>query len=90
MQNRVERIEEERLFKSFYRFPLWLGSSFTVLVHREVSDDDGRGVGWRDEGHARGGGVSTGHRHRVTRGDTGGAGGGNILSLPLSSHPLNR
>lgn len=75
-------------------FPPWMCSCFTVLVHGEVSDDDGRGVGWRNEGHTRGGGVPTGHGHRVSRWDTERAGGGNILALPLplplSSHTLNR
>ena len=34
---------------------------FTVLIHGEVSNDDGGGVSRRDEGYTRGGCIATGH-----------------------------
>lgn len=42
---------------------------FTILVHREVSNDDRCGVGWCDEWDTGGGGIATGHWDRVSRSD---------------------
>ena len=56
-------------------------NTLTILIHREVSDDDWGGVGWRDHGHVRGHGVATGHWHRVTRRHAGAA--GHLLGLRL-------
>lgn len=50
------------------------GVSFTVLVHRAVSDDDRRGVRGSDDGDAGGRGVAAGYGHRVPRGHHGAAG----------------
>lgn len=55
--------------------------TITILIHGEVSDDDGGGVGWRDHGHVGGHGIATGHGHRVARGHTGTA--GHLLGLRL-------
>lgn len=69
------------LEKHFQDFPLLL--YFTILIHGEVSNDNGCGVSWRDEGYTRGGCIATGHRHWIAWGDAAGA-GVEILSLSLS------
>lgn len=50
--------------------------SFTVIVHREVSNDHRCGVRWGDERYIRGGCVAGGHRHRVYRSDSNMTGAG--------------
>lgn len=40
---------------------------FTIIVHREVSNDNRCGVGWGDERYIRRGCVAGGHRDRVYR-----------------------
>ncbi len=42
--------------------------SFTIFIHREVSDDNWGGVGWWDHRHIWGRCITTGHWHRIPRG----------------------
>lgn len=57
--------------------------SFTIFIHREVSNDDRCGVSWGDERYSRGGRIATRDRHRVSRSDASRA-AGRILAVCLS------
>lgn len=60
--------------KVFSEFCHYCTLYFTILIHGEVSNDDGCGVSWCDERHTRGGCIATGHWDWVSGSDANRAG----------------
>lgn len=63
LYNSSQNIEYKTSVKTFH----CRMSYFTIIVHREVSDDNWSGVSWGDEWYIRRGCVARGHRHWVYR-----------------------